>query len=435
VLMHDLIIIGMSMDMFERLANKIKTWWKNLITRLKAYIKRLIFPIYLFPIKLATYSLFYLVKFVIKLILTILGLILDLIIYPFRSLKNFLKAIFFIILAGYLALTFVVIGDYLTKQYGYIGKFFCSVNMTEKMRKNTVRIVGGFSEGSGFFISENRVLTNFHVIADEPSPKVILSSGKFITPEKILGSKDADLAVIYVSQKHPELVMPLPSETTFYEDEVLVASGYPMGTDIKGNATVLRGRFVDLRVSKKYTVPYIQTDINLVTGMSGGPLADQCGNIKGINTLGLSGLSFFIEARTANDILATMTDANIAKIQVDPSKSPEEAVRAFYVYLKARRMEEGFKLLSRTYLEKTNFEEWTGRFKDILDVDVISSKKYEKTKDTAFVKFSTKNWVDGEAEMHYYEGTWKTIREDGIYKMLKSNIQEVYNPAWDWFYE
>jgi len=422
------------MDIFDRLARTIRYRVISTLIRLRTYIKKLLFPVYLFPVKLVTYSAFYLLKFIVKLIWAVISLIIDLIIYPFRGLKNFLKAIFFIFLGIYLLLTFIVIFDYLSKQYGNISKFFCSINMTEKMRKNTVRIVGGYSEGSGFFIAENQVMTNFHVIADEPSPKVILSDGRFLTPEKILGSKDADLAVIYVAEKHPELVMPLPSERIFYDDEILVASGYAMGTDIKGNATVMRGRFIDYRVSKSYTVPYIQTDINLVEGMSGGPLADQCGNIKGINTMGLSGMSFFIEARTARDLVPTMTDANIAKINVDPSKSPEDAVIAFYVYLKARRMEDGFKLLSKTYLEKTNFEEWTGRFKDILDVDVILSERFEKTKDTAFVKFSTKNWVDGEAEMHYYEGTWKTIKEDGVYKMLKSNIKEIYNPTWEWFY-
>lgn len=53
----------------------------------------------------------------------------------------------------------------------------------------------------------------------------------------------------------------------------------------------------------------------------------------------------------------------------------------------------------------------------------------------ALVKFGTKNWVDGEADWHYYEGTWKTVKDDGVYKMLKSKILEVENPGWDWFYE
>jgi hypothetical protein len=134
-------------------------------------------------------------------------------------------------------------------------------------------------------------------------------------------------------------------------------------------------------------------------------------------------------------MIPTFTDQNVTKIEVDASKSPEDAVKAFYTYLKARRMEEGFKLLSQEYLKKTNFDEWTARFTDILDVDVIRADKFENSKDTAFVKFSTKNWVDNEAEMHFYEGTWQTVQEDGVYKMLKSKIVEVENPDYSWFYE
>ena len=114
---------------------------------------------------------------------------------------------------------------------------------------------------------------------------------------------------------------------------------------------------------------------------------------------------------------------------------PEEAVYAFYTYLKARQMEKGYNLLSSKYLEKTNYTEWTNRFTDILDVDVISTEKFENSSETVFVKFGTTNWVDGEAEYHYYEGTWETVLEEEIYKMNKSKIKEVDDPDYIWFYE
>lgn len=157
-------------------------------------------------------------------------------------------------------------------------------------------------------------------------------------------------------------------------------------------------------------------------------------DVIGINTLSLAGLSLFISGDWAKTDVPHFTDQNITKIEVDPSASPEKAVEAFYTYLKARRMEDGFGLLSQEYLQKTNFEEWTNRFTDILDVDVIHVEPFEESKDTVFVKFSTKNWLDGEANYHYYEGTWQTVEEDGVYKMLKSKILEVDNPDWDWFY-
>src|SRR3989338_2373397 len=197
-------------DVFEVLATKIKLYTTRFSIFLKDYFKRLLFPIYLFPIKLATYSLYYLVVFVFKLVIALLSLAFESIIYPFKSLKNFLKAIVVAGVVLYMVVSLFVIGDYLTKQYGWWGKFLCSVGTRDKLQDSVVRIVGGYSEGSGFFIADNQILTNFHVIADEPSPKIILPDGRFLTPARILGNVDADLAVLFIDGKYPDLVFPLP---------------------------------------------------------------------------------------------------------------------------------------------------------------------------------------------------------------------------------
>lgn len=426
------------MDYFDKLANKIKSRCKSFTASLKAYIKKLLFPVYLFPIKLLTYSTYYLVKFLIKLVVAFIGLIFEMIVYPFKSLKNLLKSAFILGVSLYLLASLFVIIDYLGKEYGHIGNFLCAYQVNNNLKDSVVRIVGGYSEGSGFFISDDQVITNFHVIADEPSPKIIFPDGHFVTPVRITGDKDADLAVLYVEEKHPEIVMhfmDVMELSSLLENEPLISAGYPLGTDLAGEATVVKGRYLATRHSKYYPVSYLQTDISLVEGMSGGPLVTQCGDVAGINTMSLSGQSLFISAFDVTQLLSGFTDQEITKIEVDPSASPEEAVEAFYTYLKARKMQDSFTLLSEEYLTKTNFEEWTNRFTDILDVDVFPTEPYEDSKDTVFVKFSTKNWNDGEVDYHYYEGIWQTVEEDGVYKMLKSKIVEVGNPGWDWFYE
>jgi hypothetical protein len=420
---------------FDKLSKKIKERAGSLLKKFNAYLKRLLFPLYFFPIKLVTYTAYYLVKFIIKFVITLIKIIIDSIIYPFRSLKNFLKSLFILAVVIYMAASLFVIADYLRTQYGWYGKFLCSFGAKVSLQNSVVRIVGGYSEGSGFFIAPDKVITNFHVIADEPSPKIIFPDGSFVTPNKITGNKDNDLAVLYTEKNYPEKVLALPNEVTLRQDEPLISTGYPLGTGLVGKATIVRGSFIDFRKSNKTPVIYLQTNISLVQGMSGGPLTDQCGNVVGINTMSLAGLSLFVSAKQAKIIVPDFTDQEIKKIEVDPSKSPEEAVKAFYTYLKARRMEDGFNLLSEEYLLKTNFEEWTNRFTDILDVNIFKSEKFENSKDIAFVKFATKNWVDGETEIHYYEGTWQTIKEDGVHKMRKSKIKEVENPGWDWFYE
>jgi hypothetical protein len=296
-----------------------------------------------------------------------------------------------------------------------------------------VRIVGGYSEGSGFFITDNQVLTNFHVIDGEPSPKVILPDGSFITPTKTIGNKEADLAILYITGSYPDLVLPFAKNFNLQDEEPLLSTGYPLGTDLNGPATVIRGNFIERRKNSNSPVPYIQSSMTVIAGMSGGPLTDTCGNVVGVNTLGIAGLSMFISGEWVEYLIPNFTDQDVQKIDVDPSKSPEASVYAFYTYLKARRMEDGFNLLSSEYVKNTSFEEWTNRFRDILDVDIFTSKKYLYTNDTAFVKFSTKNWVNEEVEYHFYEGTWVTVFEDGVYKMNEADIVEVYNPGYEWF--
>ena len=420
---------------FDVLSKKIQSKVKQLKARFKAYLKRLLFPLYLFPIKIFTYSAYYVGEFSFLFTVALIKILIDTIIYPFRSLKNFLKSMFILGVMVYMVASLFVIADYLRTQYGWYGKFFCAIGVRDEVQNKVVRVVGGYSEGTGFFIAPNQIITNFHVIADEPSPKIIFPDGKFVTPTKIIGDQEVDLAVLFTEDHFPNLVMPLPEKLELKADEPLIAAGYPLGTDLTGDATLLKGRFVDIRESSQMPIAYIQTDISLVEGMSGGPLIDQCGQVVGINTLSMAGLSLFVNGVTAEEIVPSFTDQNITKIEVDPSASPEKAVEAFYVYLKARRMEDGYALLSDEYLTKTNFEEWTNRFTDILDVNVILTQPDEDASDTVFIKFSTKNWNNGEANYHYYEGTWQTVEEDGVYKMRKSKIQEVDDPDWEWFYE
>ena len=119
------------MDYFNILATKIKSKWTNATTRLKTYFKKLLFPLYLFPIKFITYTIYYIVIFIFKLVIAFFGLITEAIAFPFKSLKNFLKSIVIVGVSIYLLASLFVIADYLRTQYGWYGKFLCSFGVKE----------------------------------------------------------------------------------------------------------------------------------------------------------------------------------------------------------------------------------------------------------------------------------------------------------------
>lgn len=160
--------------------------------------------------------------------------------------------------------------------------------------------------GSGFIISaDGLILTNHHVVDGADEIKVRLTDNREFTG-KVLGSDaETDIAVVKIDAKD------LPYLTMGNSDELKVgewvaAIGSPFGLDNTVTSGIVSAKSRKLP-SDQY-VPFIQTDVAVNPGNSGGPLFNMKGEVVGINSQifstsgGFMGLSFAIPSNLAMQI-------------------------------------------------------------------------------------------------------------------------------------
>jgi S1-C subfamily serine protease len=138
----------------------------------------------------------------------------------------------------------------------------------------TVRTSSG--SGSGFYIADGLLLTNHHVAGKGTNVKVRFLSGKEVPGVSIASNARRDVSLIRT--ENVDLIgLPLQVQ----EPEVgsqTYAIGSPKGQDFEG--TVSAGIVSSMRDYEK--ARWIQSDVAVTHGSSGGPLFDANGNVIGI---------------------------------------------------------------------------------------------------------------------------------------------------------
>jgi len=152
--------------------------------------------------------------------------------------------------------------------------------------------------GSGFIVSADGViLTNAHVVdgADEVTVKL---TDKREFKAKVIGvDKPSDVAVLKIAASNLPTVQ-LGDSTNVKVGEWVVAIGSPYGFDNTVTSGIVSAKSRSLPDGNY--VPFIQTDVAVNPGNSGGPLFNMKGEVVGINsqiysrTGGFQGLSFAI---------------------------------------------------------------------------------------------------------------------------------------------
>ena len=164
---------------------------------------------------------------------------------------------------------------------------------------------GGTSLGSGFIISaDGDVLTNQHVVDGADEVRVKLSDGRVFDARVVGTDKQSDVALLKINATGlPSLR--LGASSAVRAGQWVVAMGSPFGLDHSVTAGIVSAVGRSNPASGQGYVPFIQTDVAINRGNSGGPLMDTRGDVVGINSQifsnsgGFEGISFAIPIDTA----------------------------------------------------------------------------------------------------------------------------------------
>lgn len=164
------------------------------------------------------------------------------------------------------------------------------------------------SLGSGFIVDpDGLVVTNNHVIAGADEVEVALPDGRVFAAEVIGIDPVTDLAVLRMQANEPLPHVTFGDSDTARVGDWVIAIGNPfgLGGTLTAGVVSARGREAGGRYDD-----YIQTDVAINTGNSGGPLFDMAGNVVGVNTLILSptGASVGISLSIPSNIATRVVD-------------------------------------------------------------------------------------------------------------------------------
>ena len=163
----------------------------------------------------------------------------------------------------------------------------------------------GTSLGSGFIISpDGFVLTNHHVIDGADQVIVHLTDRREFQAKVIGSDPTSDIAVLKIAAESLP-VLRLSDSRNLKPGQWVLAIGSPFGFDHSVTAGVVSGLGRPSLDSTQRYVPFIQTDVAINQGNSGGPLLNTSGEVVGINSQifsnsgGYMGVSFAIPIEVA----------------------------------------------------------------------------------------------------------------------------------------
>lgn len=164
--------------------------------------------------------------------------------------------------------------------------------------------------GTGFLItSDGYIITNYHVVGGGSFAKVSTYDGKELDAQYLGIDPFMDLALLKVPGNFHYLELADSEETQI--GEKVIAIGNPLGLSFSVTQGIVSAV---KRLGPNGLNTYIQTDVTLNPGNSGGPLIDSSGKVIGVNNFKVGGaesLGFALESNVIREQVNNLTGQNL----------------------------------------------------------------------------------------------------------------------------
>ncbi len=183
-----------------------------------------------------------------------------------------------------------------------------SAEMIGRAHEGVVQVgTRGRGAGAGVIWGEDGlVLTNHHVVAGGrrgARVQVVLHDGRTFEAEIVKRGRDLDLALLRIKGVPGDLpATPVGDSDKLRVGELVYAIGHPWGRLGAVTAGIVSGLGVARGPGGR--ARYVQSDVALAPGNSGGPLLNARGEVVGINAMIFGRLALSIPSNTASAWLA-----------------------------------------------------------------------------------------------------------------------------------
>jgi len=182
----------------------------------------------------------------------------------------------------------------------------------ERSIKKVVNIKSTHSAGAGFFIdSRGYIVANYHILNEDTNVEVQTYDGQIYDAEIIGQDIETDLLLLKIPGVYDKLE--LANSENIELGEKVIAIGNPLGLSF----TVTEGIVSGLeREGMNGLNVYVQTDVTLNPGNSGGPLINEDGKVIGINNFKVSdaeSLGFALESNVVKEKINLIAKEELIK--------------------------------------------------------------------------------------------------------------------------